>query len=126
MEIGNTYVLQNKSIDEHLWIVISHPEQEAEQIVIVSLTSYGRLRDASCILGRGDHPWIRHQTVVGYEFAKCVKESDIDLLVASGELIPREDASDDLLRKILLGAERTDAMPTKCQRVLEDQGLIEL
>src|SRR5262245_31893923 len=88
VEIGNTFVLVNEKIDSHLWIVISEPQQDAANVVIVNLTTWVDWKDQSCILVVGDHPWITHDSCVSYQDAKCVAEQVLDGLVVSGRLIP--------------------------------------
>lgn len=124
MELGDTFELRNDKIDPHLWIVLSEPQQDAENVVIVNITTLLEWKDQSCILGPTDHPWIRHDSCVSYQDAKCVAESLLDSLVTSGQLLPQGPLSDDALRKVIEGAEATDAMPNKCRKVLADQGLI--
>ncbi|MBX9792337.1 MAG: hypothetical protein K2Y37_25840 [Pirellulales bacterium] len=125
MQIGDAFLLEDRDIDPHLWVVISHPQENAQAVVIVNLTSLGPTKDQSCVLNVGDHPWISHATCVHYADAKCVSEETIDQLVAKSLLQPREPAADALLAKILRGAAITDAMPIKCRRVLVDQDLID-
>ena len=125
MQIGDTFLLEDREVDSHLWVVLSHPQENRDAVVIVNLTSLGTLKDQSCLLDVGDHPWISHPTCVQYADAKCVSEETIDRLVAAGHLKPREPAADALLAKILRGAALTDAMPIKCRRVLVDQDLID-
>jgi hypothetical protein len=72
MDIGDAFLLIDKSIDEHLWVVISKPGDNPDEVVIVNLTSHDSPdKDASCILDAGDHPWIRHRTCVRYMDARC-------------------------------------------------------
>jgi hypothetical protein len=125
VEIGQTFLLQDKGTDSHLWVVISTPQQNPEEVVIVNLTSWDKLKDQSCVLGPEDHAWISHKTCVRYQDAKCVAESKLDELFAAGLLARHDDATDDLLRKVLLGAGTTEALPNKCRRVLIDQILID-
>lgn len=125
MEIGDTFLLARKNIDEHFWIVISHPQYNPECVIIVNLTSWHAIKDQSCILDPQDHDWIRHRTCISYQDAKCVSESKLDQLIAAGELRPHTSASPALLGKILQGAFLTDAMPNKCKQVLIEQDLID-
>lgn len=126
MEIGDTILLQDSTIEEHLWIVISDPGRDADKVVIVNLESCdGPEKDGSCILDRGDHPWIRHKTNVRYRDARITTQANLDHLIKNGALKPQEPATDELLAKIFDGAQKTEHLPTKCRTVLELQGLIE-
>ena len=126
MDIGDAFLLVDKSIDEHLWVVMSDPGANADEVVIVNLTSHDSPdKDASCILDVGDHPWIKHRTSVRYMDARITKESNLDQLVRSGALVPKEPASDQMLRKILTGAQATQFLPARHRRILEDQNLMD-
>jgi hypothetical protein len=113
VEIGDTFVLVNQKIDPHLWIVISLPQNNAEEIVIVNLTTHGVWKDQSCILDAGQHPWIRHKSCVSYRDAKCVPELQLDSLLASGVLVRDAPVTDDILRLLLMGAVLTNDLPNK-------------
>lgn len=124
MDIGDAFLLTDARIEEHLWIVISLPGEDPENVIIVSLTTLTDWKDQSCILGPTDHPWIKHETCVSYRDAKCVPESKLDDLIKSNQLKPLAAASDVLIGKVLEGAERTDELPLKCIDVLAKQNLL--
>jgi hypothetical protein len=126
LEIGDAFLLEDARIDPHLWIVISDPAMDEATIVVISLTTLTPDKDQSCPLDVGDHPWISHATCVSYRDARCSSEAQLDALVKSGRLRPQPAASDALLTKILVGAERSEELPLKCRRVLSEQGLIQL
>jgi hypothetical protein len=126
VDIGDAFLLDDRSIDPHLWIVISRPQDNPDEVVIVNLTSHDSPeKDDSCVLGPGDHPWIQHKTSVRYRDARIASESDLDDLVRRGWLIPQAAASDELITKILDGAEISPHLPGKHRRILENQGLLE-
>jgi hypothetical protein len=82
VEIGDAFLLENRTIDPHLWIVISDPSADSVNVVIVNLTSHDDpSKDASCFLQPGEHPWITHETCVRYKDARVVAESQLDVLV---------------------------------------------
>lgn len=125
MEIGDAFLLSNRGIDAHLWIVISLPQHDPEHVVIVNLTTYTREKDPTCLLDVGDHPWITHATCVQYQDAKVVAESKLDSLVQGGQLKPWPPASDELVEKLLRGAANSDALPGKCLAILRSQSLVD-
>ena len=126
MEIGDTLLLQDKSIDEHLWVVISQAHVDPDHVVIVNLTSHDdQEKDSSCVLDVEDHPWIKHKTSVRYRDARIAKDAELDLLVKTGALKTLAPASDALIGRILDGAQSTVHLPMKCRAILEAQGLIE-
>ena len=122
MEIGDALLLEDKSIDEHLWIVISLPQDDPDHVVIVNLTSHdSQEKDGSCVLNIGDHPWIRHATSVRYRDARITRDADLDLLVTDGKLKKLQPASKELLDKIFYGAQKTLHLPMKCANILESR-----
>jgi len=130
VEIGDFFLLSDRSIDEHPYVIISMPDLDPDQVVIVSFTSYNEpyheiVKDGSCILRSDDHPWIHHKTCVSYRDGKIVKKSELERLESAGHITFREPVSNGILQRILQGAEQTDELPGKCRKVLEDQDLIE-
>lgn len=130
MEIGDFFLFRSRNVNEHPFVVISMPDLDAERVVIVSLTSYDKFyheieKDGSCVLQEGDHAWIHHQTCVSYRDAKIVTHALLDQLESDGAIVKLTPVSDDLLTRILEGAQQTDELPGKCRKVLEDQDLIE-
>jgi hypothetical protein len=123
VEIGDAFLLTERDLEPHLWFVVSLP-QENPEVVIVNLTTHSQSKDQSCILDVGDHPWIKHKSCISYRDAKLVSEEKLDFLVRQGHLSPQAAIADAVITKILIGAEITDEMPMKCQKVLIDQGLI--
>lgn len=127
VEIGDALLLEDKSIDPHLWIVISDPAIDPDQVVIVNLTSHDDpSKDTSCVLQAGDHPWVTDATCVRYKDARIVPEAQLDELIKNKRLRPQEPVSDEMLTKIFRGAELTELLPLKCRKILQSQGLIGL
>jgi len=125
MEIGDVYLVTDNRIDNHARVVISNPDSNPNQVVWVNFTgAEGEFRDHSCILEIGDHPWITKQTCISYKDARLVKQSDVDRWVQAGTIKKLVPVSDSVITKILEGAEATEELPGKCQRVLFDQDLI--
>jgi len=127
MEIGDSFLLKDPSIDEHLWFVITQPQSDAEGLLVIANLTKRKdfFKDNSCILVPGDHDWIRVDSVIRYCDARIVRESSLDALVLAGSLTPMTTASDMVLAKIFAGAQITDELPPDCRKILEDQGLID-
>lgn len=89
MQLGDTFRFTNR--DSHLWIVLSDPALNPTNVLIVNLTSQTPGKDSTCVLNVGDHPFIRHPTIVYYGKARsvtdalleqCVREGAINLAIA--------------------------------------------
>ena len=125
MLAGNTFLLGARSADIHLWVVISDPLAEPENVVLVSLTSWDRTKEQTCLIEVGDHPFVRHRTVVSYAAARWGATShQLDQLAASGALRPHQPASQPLLDRIRLGAARSRLLPLDAWTILDRQGLL--
>lgn len=73
MEIGDVYLPRNKAIDDHPRIVISDPELNSDQVVLVNFTGFeGEYRDHSCVLEVGEHKWLKKKTCIPYKDASVV------------------------------------------------------
>jgi len=62
----------------HLWIILTEPEGNPPQVVIVNLTTLKPdTEDRTVILNVGDHPFIAHETVVYYVDARLATAQGI-------------------------------------------------
>jgi hypothetical protein len=80
MEACTTFLRADS--DKHLWIVISDPTADPDQVLIVNLTTVDERKEQVCLLHGGEHPWIRHETCVNY--ADDVVTTDIVHLSDAG------------------------------------------
>lgn len=125
MEIGDVYLPRDRNIDIHPRIVISDPELNPDQVVLVNFTGAdGEYRDHSCLLEIGEHPWLKKRTCISYKDASVVKQVAVDKLLENSSLTLLAPVSDEVLEKILRGADASDYLPNKCRRILSDQSLI--
>ena len=126
MEIGDVYLPEDKTIDDHPRIVISDPELNSEQVVLVNFTGFdGDYRDHSCVLEIGEYDWLTKKTCISYKDACVVSQEAFDKLHECGLLKKLHAVSDSVLCKILEGAGISDELPNRCRRILAAQNLID-
>ena len=125
MDAGSTFLLAQPEHDSHLWIVLSDPKVDAKRVLLVSLTTATPLKETVCLLEVGDHPWIRHQTCVYYEYPKVVSLEKLYQLKDAGLLIPQEPLASQLLHRIRESAALSERMALQYAEILIEQGLIE-
>lgn len=125
MQAGDTFLLQDKSIDSHLWVVVSDPALDAESVLIVNLTTHNVDKEGVCLVERSEHPFVRHRSDVNYRDSKVVRASDLTAMLATGHLMEQEPVSTKLLHRIREGAARSMWIPQGHRKVLIDQSLIE-
>jgi hypothetical protein len=98
MEAGTTFLRADS--DRHLWILISDPAIDPDQVLIVNLTSVDERKEKVCLLHPGDHPWIRHETCVNYADAVVTTVSKLLAAKDGGAIILQEPLSASVLQRI--------------------------
>jgi hypothetical protein len=114
---------------QHLWIIISDPTQNPQEVLLVNVTSWECWKEDTCLIEPDDckdFPFIRHRSCVDYRLARIEKCGKIEKLAASGLIKKYSTISPQLLAKIRAGAQQSCFLPNKCQLFLADQGLLEL
>ena len=122
MKAGNTFI--PAKFDHHLWIILSDPEADGENVVIVNFTTYTVDEEQNCIVLKGEHPFVKHKTAVRYRDAKRVSVSQLTALINCNQLRPHQTLSAALLKRVRDGASLSDFLPEGCRKILEDQGFI--
>lgn len=128
MDAGDTFTFVEKGVDSHrhLWAVISDPLIDvADPVVIVSFTTYRRGKGPTCLLNVGDHPFIKHPTMVDYSRAIDVSNAGLDGCANAAKLLLQESLQPHVLDRIRQGAAASPFIPEGCRMVLIKQGLID-
>ncbi len=123
MDAGTTFLLS--AVDIHLWIIISDPNLDPENVLIENLTSLAPRKEQSCVLKVGDHPWIRHDTCVNYGDSQV---TTLDKLTAARDakaLMIQNPVKPDILQRIREGAMNSTKMPLDHAEILINQGLVQ-
>ncbi len=126
MNAGDTLIIAapGTSLDSHLWIVISDPPENPEEVVLVNFTKYRADKDQACIVERGDHPFISQKTCVEYRGAKTASAKELQTLLDSGQISSHEPASLELLARIRAGVQNS-RMHNEHVLILTAQGLVD-
>ena len=127
MNAGDTFRIPQPgtSLDSHLWIVISDPALDPDQVLIVNFTTRRKDSDVACILQAGEHPFVQHETCVNYGQAKVVSVAQIEALLRKGLLSHHAAVSTKLLKRIRDGAGASERMALDHADILIKQGLLE-
>lgn len=122
---GRTFLLPLPSSEQpHLWIALTHPyECNENKIVIVNLTTLRDWSDTTLVLQRGEHRFIKHDTVVNYKDARVARTDAILATIQNGEASFDEDCTDELLeliqRKALVCTKTPKNVKTRVRNHLE-------
>ena len=84
MNAGDTFFVQDRNVDTHLWVVISDTANDSDRVVIASLTTYEPHKEDVCILDPGDHPRISHKSCVAYNETRATSLEKLITLNAQG------------------------------------------
>ena len=103
MEAGDCFRFCDRD-EPHLWIVLSDPQQNSAQVLLVNLTTATRTKDGTCILRVGDHPYVRHDSCVNYHDARVATDASLDSLLARDRIRLEDKLDTRVLRKIREGA----------------------
>ncbi len=119
LECGDAFLAgDDEDRDLHLWIVVTSPSQG--EVVTVSVT-FRRLRSETLvILQPGDHPFVRHESVVAYSFARVRSVDDIEDALASGVFVKKEPTSCELLKRVQAGLVDSDFTPNGVRHFYRD------
>ncbi len=98
LEPGHTYINCG-----HLWVVIAILPGTNEMALVANLTSKQDGSDTTLILKNGDHPFLKHDTVMNYIDTRDYGKDDLASRIEKRYFEKREPFSSNILRKIQQG-----------------------
>ena len=109
----------------HLKIILTEPNQ-AGFVVIASVTSlkYPETQGASCILRKGYHPFIRHDSIVDVDRLTAMHKVDILRRQYNGELISKEELESAVLGRVLQAARASRKMQPRIKAIQRADTLV--
>jgi hypothetical protein len=102
----------------HLWLVINDPSAHAGVALIVNVSTLRPDAETTCLVHRGEHPFIRHDSYARYLGARSANAGDLDRLVKIGRLKPHQAASEMLLEKLRAGAKASPHLAEELRALL--------
>jgi hypothetical protein len=87
----------------HLWIIVTDPLPSSHEVVIVNVTSLRQHSDTTVVLKPGDHPYIRHDSVIFYADARLADVRNIQAGIDKGWFQECAACSPALLKRIREG-----------------------
>ena len=103
MRAGDTFYPLSDVVSEHLWIVLTDPD-EAGQVAMANITTRRLDSDDSCLLDVSDHPFVRWESAIAYEKARVAPANALEQFIIKGMLQSRQPCSTDLLERVQNGA----------------------
>ena len=107
---GDTFITGDAETDDwHLWIVVSAPSEG--EVVTVSVSTKRKNSEPLMLLQNGDHPFIRHDSVIDYKFSRIRIVDDIETAIRNGVAKTRERISEVILKRVQSGLLDSDFTP---------------
>jgi hypothetical protein len=125
VKAGDAFFLKDRAVDTHLWVVISDPEEDAQRVVLVSVTTCEPHKEAVCLLDVGDHPTVSHKSCIAYNEARMTTLGTLIALRDAGHLSLQPPVSEELLTRIRAGVSQSTRIKYKFIEILLDQEVIE-
>jgi hypothetical protein len=82
----------------HLHVILT-PPNEKQQVVTVPITTCHKGMDTMLTLDMGDHPRIRHRSVLAYEYARIRTIPQIESLLRSYDATQQQPMQEEILKK---------------------------
>ena len=110
LNCGDTFLTGDEDDETlHLWIVLTPPTEG--EFVVASVTTRRRKSETLVILRVGDHPFIRHDSVISYAHSKIMTVEAIEIAILNGAAKIREPVTEAILRRVRAGLVDSDFTP---------------
>jgi hypothetical protein len=86
----------------HCCLILSDTKTDADDVILVRVTTASRWADKTCVLTPADWPELDRESAVAYATAKIGKvKAHLEKQVANGLLVPIPPPPPDVLRRIV-------------------------
>lgn len=125
-KVGDAF-FRPDGLKDHLNVILYEPAHYPNEgfgkhvcIVKVNLTSIkkGQYYDDACIVSKGEHPFIVHDSYVLYEKMEIELFNHIITCVNNGPWRPAPPVSANLLQRMQDGAKNSDDAPRKFKKII--------
>jgi len=112
VQLGMTILLPTSDGNRpHLWVVITPPT--VDEAVIVNITTKRERSDLTVVLNVGDHPFIKHPSVVYYSDARITPVVALENAIKSNYFRTHQGFAVSVLSKIQKGIFVSEFTPRK-------------
>ena len=106
----------------HLKIILTEPNA-AGLVAIATVTSLkGQALPSQCVLQAGDHPFIKHASIVDFKFSEVRDCKDILARQFKGEIAPKEELDPAVFERVLKAAKSAKRIHERVKALLQDGG----
>lgn len=118
---GDTFILPKPGgAKEHLWALVTAPDPQTGEAIMVNLTTQRPHSDSTTILQPGEHPFVVRPTVVFYADARLVEVRLLENGLRQGIGRKHERLSAEILHRIQVGLLVSPFTPEKIKRAFSE------
>lgn len=121
MRAGDCFLIGGHGLTPHLWIVLTQPSGDPARVLIASCTFRKPWSDDTILLHRGDHPFIRHETVIAYTEIRIVEARVIEFQLGLGKVTRRERMRRTVLDRVVEAVLTSTNTAAKCKQFILDR-----
>jgi hypothetical protein len=125
VKAGDAFYIRDRSVDTHLWVVISDPRRDPGRVIMVSVTTFEDYKEDVCPINAGDHPRVTHRSCVAYHEARMTTLERLIALRDGNHLSIQDPIFGELLARIREGVNRSRTIKYKYVEILLEQEVIE-
>jgi hypothetical protein len=114
-----------KNTPRHPWIVVSDPDMDPDNVLIVNLTDADKYHDDSCVLTPSDNSNIDKPSCVAYQYAKVTTLDKLNEADSRNLIEHKSWLDEKSMEKILDGASKSNELKGAHRKLLRDQRLID-
>src|SRR5271157_4082219 len=108
---GDTFLFAEEDEDKlHLTVVLTEPDRNGKVVTVAVVTRHRR-SDAMVPLEVGDHPFIRHPSVMAFVHARVRTAAEIEEIVRRGDATKREPIAERFVRRGCSGCLESEDTP---------------
>lgn len=121
---GSSFLDKNEIKKRHLRIVLTDPNVDGV-VATVSVTSLKKEKkqDVRIVLNCGDHPFIKHESVLSYRHCQLFYADKVSNLIKENVFIKKEDIPADLLEKIITAVLESKSTPRNIKTAIKEPEL---
>lgn len=117
---GDCFRFRDK--ESHLWIVLSDPEKDDREVLVVNATTDKVYKDRTYLLRAGAHPDITHDSCVNYPYARVYTAVHLESLLDRGIVYTRPSLTPEVFLRVWEGAVMTPHLDDPHRDILFAQG----
>lgn len=120
LNCGDTFLTgtDDDEDDYHLWIIVTPPN--LGEVVTVCVVTAHKRSERLVVLNAGDHPFIKHESVIAYRWSKIRLVDDLEAALSTGAAKKREPLSAAILKKAQSCLLESDFTPNGVRQYFKD------